>query len=163
MQGVRKRLITEFATVVLLIVAVVAWVAPAAGAAAFSDPTTFGVGPSPQSVAVGEFNGDADPDLAVVNQLSNNVSVLLGAAGGAFTGPTDFAVGITPLEVAVGEFNGDADPDLAVVNEASSTVSVLLGAAGGSSPARPISPSGPRPNRSRWASSTATRMPISRS
>jgi hypothetical protein len=30
-------------------------------------------------------HGDSDPDLAVVNQSDNNVSVLLGGAGGTFT------------------------------------------------------------------------------
>ena len=36
-----------------------------------------GVGSNPQSVAVGDFNGDGKPDLAVANSDSNNVSVLI--------------------------------------------------------------------------------------
>ena len=51
---------------------------------------------SPRSVAVGDFNGDSDPDLAVANYGSDNVSILLGAAGGSFTGPTNFAAGAAP-------------------------------------------------------------------
>ncbi|HEY9376366.1 MAG TPA: VCBS repeat-containing protein, partial [Jiangellaceae bacterium] len=31
----------------------------------FTGPTDFVVGDSPNSVAVGDFNGDGDPDLAV--------------------------------------------------------------------------------------------------
>jgi hypothetical protein len=132
MQGICKRLITKVAIVALLSAAVVAWAAPTASAGAFSNPTSIGVGPSPQSVAVGDFNGDADPDLAVVNQLSNNVSVLLGAAGGSFTGPTNFAVCSGPTAIAAGDFHGDSDRDLVTANELCNTVSVLLGAAGGS-------------------------------
>jgi large repetitive protein len=109
-----------------------AWTAAAAHGVTFTGPTNFGVGNSPQAVAAADFNGDSDPDLAVVNEFSHNVSVLLGGAGGSFTGPTDFAVGTRPLWLAIGDFNGDSDPDLAVVNESTNDVSVLLGAAGGS-------------------------------
>ncbi len=118
--------------VVAAISAVFLWACAAAQALDFSGPTTHAVGSAPQAIASGEFNGDSDPDLVVVNQSSNNVSVLLGAAGGGFTAPANFAVGTTPLSVAVGEFNGDSDPDLAVANEATNDVSILLGSAGGS-------------------------------
>ena len=37
----------------------------------------FEAGGSPRSVAVGDFNGDGTPDLAVANSGSNNVSVLI--------------------------------------------------------------------------------------
>ena len=39
---------------------------------------------APNSVAVGDFNRDGNPDLAVANYGSNNVSILLGNGGGAF-------------------------------------------------------------------------------
>ena len=81
---------------------------------------------------VGDFNGDSDLDLAVVNEGSNNVSILLGGAGATFGAPTNFAVGGLPRSVAAGDFNGDADPDLAVANEGTNNVSVLVGGAGAS-------------------------------
>ena len=37
----------------------------------------FDAGGGPRSVAVGDFNGDGLPDLAVANGDSNNVSVLI--------------------------------------------------------------------------------------
>jgi VCBS repeat-containing protein len=90
------------------------------------------VGDGPASVAVGDFNGDGNPDLAVANQLASTVSVLLGSTAGSFTRQTpDLAVGGFPTAVAVGDFNGDQDPDLAVAN-GSGTVSVLLGGSGAS-------------------------------
>jgi hypothetical protein len=97
----------------------------------FSARTSFGAGDSPVSVATGDFNADNDPDLAVANRFSSDVSVLLGGAGGGFTGPTSFPTGFFANSVAVGNFNGDQDPDLAVANAFDGTVSVLLGGAGG--------------------------------
>ena len=64
----------------------------------------------PFSVAVGEFNGDSDPDLAVANQYSGQGLVLLGNAGGSFTAPATVASGSDPVSVAVGDFNGDGRP-----------------------------------------------------
>jgi VCBS repeat-containing protein len=98
----------------------------------FTGPTNFTAGDGPVSVAVGDFNGDGKPDLAVANELSlfpSNVSVLLGSATGSFGGPTNFPVGdfTFPFSVAVGDFNGDGKPDLVVANEFSNNVSVLLG------------------------------------
>jgi predicted NUDIX family NTP pyrophosphohydrolase len=94
--------------------------------------TDFAAGDAPGSVAVGDFDADSDPDLAVAKQFSDNVSVLLGGAAGTFGAKTDFAAGDRPFSVAVGDFNADADPDLAVANADSDNVSVLLGGAGGS-------------------------------
>jgi predicted NUDIX family NTP pyrophosphohydrolase len=81
---------------------------------------------------VGEFNADADQDLAVANEGSNVVSVLLVGTGVSFMAPTNFGVCSAPTALVVGEFNADADPDLAVVNELCHNVSVLLGSTGGS-------------------------------
>ena len=104
--------------------------APAARAQMFSAPTNFAAGDSANSVAVGDFNADSDPDLAVANGDSDNVSVLLGGAGGDFSAPTNLAADDAPVSVAVGDFNVDADPDLAVANLNSGNVWVLLGGAG---------------------------------
>jgi hypothetical protein len=54
------------------------------------------------SVAVGDFNGDSDPDLAVANRIGT-VSVLLSDGGGGFAGADTFFVGDQPFSVAVGD------------------------------------------------------------
>src|SRR5262249_37340401 len=46
---------------------------------------TIPVGANPSSIAVGDFNRDNKLDLAVVNQRSNSVSILLGMGDGRFT------------------------------------------------------------------------------
>ncbi len=47
------------------------------GDGSFQVAQNFGVGRAPYSVAVGDFNVDGRPDLAVANSDSNTVSVLI--------------------------------------------------------------------------------------
>ncbi|MCA2642153.1 FG-GAP-like repeat-containing protein, partial [Microcystis sp. M087S2] len=98
------------------------------GTGSFGTPTNFSVGGSPNSVTVGDFNGDGKSDLAAANRLTNNVSVLLGTGTGSFGTPTNFSVGSSPNSVTVGDFNGDGKSDLAVANRLTNNVSVLLNA-----------------------------------
>jgi hypothetical protein len=82
-------------------------------------------------VAVGDFNGDGRPDLAVANSTDNTVSVLMNttplrATSVSFAAQQTFAVGTGPSSLAVADFNRDGIPDLAVSNFGSNSVSVLL-------------------------------------
>jgi len=42
----------------------------------------YGVGNDPDSLAIGDFNGDGNPDLAVTNQADNTVTILLNGLTG---------------------------------------------------------------------------------
>jgi hypothetical protein len=99
----------------------------------FMAPRVFDAGNTPVSLAVGDFNGDGIPDLAVAVYDSNSVSVLLGNGDGSFQPAHSFVAGPGPASVAVGDFNGDGIHDLAVAKDAvGGTVSVLLGNGDGS-------------------------------
>ena len=76
----------------------------------------YGAGESPISVAVGDFNGDGKPDLAVANYATNNVSILFGNGDGTFQAAVDYGVGSKPDSVAVGDFDGDGRLDLAIAD-----------------------------------------------
>src|SRR5215207_3193852 len=129
MWGIRFAVLVASFVVAALLPAPPAW---AVTPVTFTGPTNFAVGDGPNSVAVGDFNGDGDPDLAVANEFSGSVSVLLGGAGGSFSAATNIATGGFPFAVAVGDFNGDGDPDLAVADAFDGIISVLLGSTGGS-------------------------------
>src|SRR5580692_1987189 len=99
----------------------------------FIVPPQYAAGVGPLAVAVGDFNGDGKPDLAVSNNcpvggcggnLPSTVSILLGNGDGTFQPHVDYPVG-SPTGVAVGDFNGDGKPDLAVAN--GDSVAILLG------------------------------------
>jgi hypothetical protein len=96
------------------------------GDGTFQGPLNFAAGDHPISVAVGDFNGDGIPDLAVAANGSfgddtdpGGVVVLLGRGDGTFIGPLAFAAGTHPSAVAVGDFNGDHKLDIAVASAGS--------------------------------------------
>ncbi len=108
------------------------------GDGSFGAATDFPVGDrtAPVAIVVGNFNGDAKPDLALADsmQYSNSVSILLGKGAGAFGKAKGFSV--FPFEapdaIAVGDINQDSRDDLAVTSNDSEGVSVILGRGGGS-------------------------------
>jgi fibronectin type 3 domain-containing protein/PKD repeat protein len=97
------------------------------GNGTFGGASNYGVGSNPLSVAIADLNGDGDPDLAVANSVSDNVSVLLGHGNGNFASDVLYPAGDAPFSIAIEDLNGDGDPDLAVANGSSDDVSVLLG------------------------------------
>ena len=73
------------------------------------------------ALAVGDFDEDNRMDVAVVNQSTNQVSILLGLVS-----RSTHATAPTPTAVVVADFNRDGHLDLAVSTR-SGVVSVLLG------------------------------------
>ena len=77
-------------------------------------------------LAVGDFNQDGKPDLAVANNADNSVSILLGNGEGTFRPKIDFPVGAGVQGIVVEDFNGDGKPDVATANFDASTITILL-------------------------------------
>ena len=83
----------------------------------------------PVAMTVADFNGDGNPDLAIVNQTTKNVTILEGNGNGTFKEfpNSPLAVGNLPVAITSGTLGGSNGPALAIVNQQDNTVSVYLG------------------------------------
>jgi hypothetical protein len=93
------------------------------------------LGGMPSELAVGDFNGDGKPDLAVGNAPSKGLSVLLGRGDGTFSPApgSPVLVGLSVSGLAVGDFNADRKQDIAFGTGSGqgSGLDLLLGDGGG--------------------------------
>jgi hypothetical protein len=90
-----------------------------------------------RKMAVGDFNGDGKPDLAVVVDSGQPLSepgavdILLGNGDGTFRAPTRNPLDDNPTDVVVADLNGDGHADLVVTEpgtiDAPPGLPVLLG------------------------------------
>ncbi len=99
--------------------------------AGFSLSATLPVGNRPSALGVWDFNSDGEYDLAVANEGSDDVSVILAGPGGTFLPQRRLAVGSQPRALAV-----VGGRDLAVANFGSGSVSILGGDGTGGFPRR---------------------------
>jgi hypothetical protein len=100
--------------------------------------TTYATGSKPVALVAQDFDGDGQPDIAIVNQGDGTVTILLGdkvnsMQNGVFGTPPNQTslpkVGALPTAIAAAELNttNNANVDLVVTNSSDNTVSVLLG------------------------------------
>ena len=91
----------------------------------------FPAGPSPNDIAVGDFNRDGRLDLAFANHETQQLTVLLGDGRGGFApaphSPVTVAVRPHPHGIAAGDFNGDGIPDLVTDSWAEDRLEILFG------------------------------------
>lgn len=103
--------------------------------------------PHPHAVAIGDFDGDGKPDLAVDSWGENRIMLLFGRDG--WRGPgTPLDIGTRPyFTIAAADVDGDGNVDLVTPNWGAGTVSVLLGDGHGHFAHAPGSPfrAGPSP------------------
>src|SRR6185295_16875056 len=115
-----------------IVVGVLACVA-LAGSSSWAQPAPdftradYGVGLSPVGLAAADFNGDTSTDLAVVNNDSGDVSILLGSASGTFADSgAVLQVGTAPSAIAAADFNLDGRPDIVIADELDNVVRVFF-------------------------------------
>ncbi len=97
--------------------------------------TNQGIGTSPVFVKAVDLNLDGKLDLAIVNEGSDDLSVLMGDGSSGFTTadspcPTPCAMRETPLFTTAADFDSDGQLDLATAGTGSTVVQLLLSGEG---------------------------------
>ena len=90
-----------------------------------------GPGAEPSTAVIAQLNSttDAIPDIAIGNDITDNVQILLGDGDGTFTAGALISVGDKPISMAAADIHWPADTftDLVVANLSDHTVNVLVG------------------------------------
>src|SRR2546422_5363198 len=96
----------------------------------------FSAGQNPTDIAIGDFNGDGNLDVAIANHGVKLVTVLLGNGKGQFSfapgSPFNVESNPHPHGIAVADFNGDQKLDIAIDDWAENKVLVMFGKGDGS-------------------------------
>jgi hypothetical protein len=86
-------------------------------------PTPCQAGSEPLAIAVGDFNSDGIPDLAIA--FNSSAGVILGKGDGTFLPEVDNDAGSASRSLVVGDFDRDGSPDIAVGVDGG--VAIMLG------------------------------------
>jgi Flp pilus assembly secretin CpaC len=96
-----------------------------------SNSSPLAVGQTPVAIAAGDLNTDGIPDLAVVNQADNSISIILGSpnADATFSAApgSPLPTATTPAGIVIANFTGGNFPSLAVTNQGQSTLGIYIG------------------------------------
>jgi hypothetical protein len=96
-------------------------------ASGFGPANVYPADQGPVAAVADDVNHDGINDLLVLNNISNDVSVLIGNSDGSYQPPINYSVGgVSPVAMVDFDFNGDGNNDIAVVNNATNTVTILL-------------------------------------
>ncbi|MEZ5427771.1 MAG: FG-GAP-like repeat-containing protein [Pyrinomonadaceae bacterium] len=101
------------------------------GNGGFSSPTVLRTRTQPSYAAVGNFNGDNLPDVAVATFGSDSVAVFINNGNGGFFLSSNVPVGSGPVFIEVVDLNNDGKDDLQVANFNADSISQRFGTGNG--------------------------------
>ncbi|MFA6469873.1 MAG: LamG-like jellyroll fold domain-containing protein [Bacteroidota bacterium] len=80
---------------------------------------------NPNSIMVGDFDGDADGDLAVVNSNANTISIYKNNGDASFASKVDYVTESFSYAIHAGDVDNDGDLDLAVTSQFTNSVFIF--------------------------------------
>ena len=84
-------------------------------------------GVHPAGVAVGDFNGDGNVDIAVANQLSDSIALFTGNGNGTFQPPVTTPAGNAPTSLLAADLDQNGTLDLITLSGTNTDVTILSG------------------------------------
>jgi VCBS repeat protein len=106
---------------------------------------------NPRMLALADFNGDGNLDVATANFATNNISVLFGKGNGSFEAPQTYTdgpaeEGLSPNYLVTPDLNGDGKPDVVVTNQNSANMGVYINNGNGTFPTATLVKTGITPS-----------------
>ena len=98
------------------------------GNLSFAPQLTVNSGYAAYDIAIGDFDGDGKPDIAVDDQYNNSISIHrnISTPGTiAVSANVDYTTGNIPYSITTADFDGDGKPDIATCNDGDNTFTVL--------------------------------------
>jgi hypothetical protein len=95
--------------------------------ASAANGTRFDAGHRPHAVAIGDFNGDGNADLAIAVLDDSSIAVRFGNGNGTFREGTTLTSGAGPHHLIAVDLNHDGHLDLVSADSVNATISVFLG------------------------------------
>ena len=80
-----------------------------------------------RAIALGDFDGDGNPDILAISPDNGTVSVLKGNGDGTFSLLSTTSTGNNPATATIADFNSDGKLDTAVANQTDNTIAIVLG------------------------------------
>jgi hypothetical protein len=87
-----------------------------AGAGTFSWHAQYSIPGAARAVAIGDVNGDAFPEIAVVSWNTSQLTLWMNDGNGAFTNAVTYSTGNTPIGVRIGDLDADGNNDVVTAN-----------------------------------------------
>ena len=97
------------------------------GDGTFQPSGNFPTSMRPLFVAAGDFTGEGDVDLVVINGIKDSLSFLSGQGDGTFKNAVHFGAGAGPAFCLVLDVNKDERLDILVANNIASSIALMLG------------------------------------
>lgn len=97
----------------------------------FAGKVDFTTGNHPANVVVGDLNGDAKPEIVVINETSYTLSIFRNTSAigsittSSFASPNSFNTGDYPVDVKLEDIDGDGKKDILVANLFNNSISIF--------------------------------------